>query len=272
MTPDVSRFLLTDLILPRVIFLKPQCLFHKSFLSIRFESLTGNYFGNAHVHLHLYATHETCRVPIHLRFSRKIRHRPPRGRTPRFISLSSLPRVPFSPRDTGLRLISPRGKTSGTEFKFHKLVCPLHPRRNRGRLISPVRILRSSFLARHADGSWKAWVPSLYSTLLYQPAGQDRITIWMPTNHNAGASQISPRDPRLGSSSRRDPSCFNRALLANPSWISPRWWKRDRIAVIVNARHIATHYYSIPKIFSKSFKLRHLKLKNLWISTIIVHD
>lgn len=35
-----------------------------------------------------------------------------------------------------LSLASPRGKTSGTEFKFHKLVRPLHPRRNRGRLIS----------------------------------------------------------------------------------------------------------------------------------------
>lgn len=35
-----------------------------------------------------------------------------------------------------------------------------------------------------------------------EPA-QDRITIWTATNHNAGAPQISPRDPRPGSSSRR---------------------------------------------------------------------
>lgn len=226
----ISRFLLTGFNLTANYFPKASSL-NAFFTSLSYQSdfnLTGNCFRDAHVHLHLYATHETCRDTKYLStydFPERSAIGPPGGgRRDLSRSLPS-PGPPFSSRDTGLRLISPRGKTSGTEFKFHKLVCPLHPRRNRDRLISPGRILRSSFLAPVADvprGRFLESVGALslfYSTLPNR-AGQDRITIWMPTNHNAGAPQISPRDPRLGSSSRRDPSCFSRALLANPSWIS----------------------------------------------------
>jgi len=68
---------------------------------------------------------------------------------------------------------------SGTEFKFHKLVRPLHPRRNRGWLISPedpTFFLPRAGRGRHADGSWKAWVLSLLCSSgrpASQPAGQD---------------------------------------------------------------------------------------------------
>lgn len=137
-----------------------------------------------------------------------------------YLSLPSLRSLVafLSPRGAGSPRLGPRGKTSGTEFKFHKLVCPLHPRRNRDRLIylssrGPTFLRCSRRRARHADGSWKAWVPSPSLYLSFSPAGRpDRITIWTATNHNAGAQpQISPRDPRGSLPRQNDPSCFNQA-------------------------------------------------------------
>ncbi|CAD1479801.1 unnamed protein product, partial [Heterotrigona itama] len=72
--------------------------------------------------------------PAHLRFSRKI---PPAGRS--VYSMKSQIFTKVEAEVVAIYLEPPEDlsgtwlavKTSGTEFKFHKLVRPLHPRRNR---------------------------------------------------------------------------------------------------------------------------------------------
>lgn len=144
-------------------------------------------------------------------------HRPPPPRGDDF-AIYLAASLPAGSRDTKPpRLVSLRGKTSGTEFKFHKLVCPLHPRRNRGRLISlllPLHRGPAFFLARvamrHADGSWKAWVPSL-------PAGR--------TGSRSGRPQIITRVYTADLAARSSRLLLEMIPLLfqpDPSWISPR--------------------------------------------------
>jgi len=136
------------------------------------------------IYTYIYATHETSRreIPIHLRFSRKICHGPPfpaeRGGGREVAIYLALFFISPSPlRGTS----SPRGKTSGTEFKFHKLVRPLHPRRNRDRLISSLPLSLSlgdlnvfpSSRRTPRGGRFLESVGALSARPANQPAGQD---------------------------------------------------------------------------------------------------
>lgn len=116
-------------------------------------------------------------------------------------------------KEGGRDLSRPRGplelciavKTSGTEFKFHKLVRPLHPRCNQVGWSRPTKLEVSLFhllclIPQHPLCLREKPRPHEVDAVpgkrgcLFQA---DRIRIWALTNHNADALEIPYGDPLL---------------------------------------------------------------------------
>lgn len=116
-------------------------------------------------------------------------------------------------KEGGRDLSRPRGplelciavKTSGTEFKFHKLVRPLHPRCNQVGWSRPTKLDVSFFhllclIPQHPLCLREKPRPHEVDAVpgkrgcLFQA---DRIRIWALTNHNADALEIPYGDPLL---------------------------------------------------------------------------
>lgn len=145
------------------------------------------------------------------------------------IYLASL--SPFScclsfPRGAGSPRLGPRGKTSGTEFKFHKLVCPLHPRRNRDRLIY-LSSRGPTFLRARAGERATRTVPGkrgcpllLSISLSLRPAGRTGSRSGRPQIITRVHSRRSRREILAALFLGRTIPLVSTAR-TDPSWISP---------------------------------------------------